>query len=181
MQAELAQNGQKADVKDIMRSRYDYVSAGIDDKQIENAQKAEARDGINGSTHKDYVDVAVQAKKYGIDRTTFNDEKKYEGVRKTLITKLGSEEQGNAAMGIMAEIYGEKAGHQTQMNRVREEKLKIQQKNAEEKAKKEQVEKAKSEATRKEILSKDLPKQHTEPTRGKLDLPKDKFNFNNKN
>ena len=67
-----------------------------------------------------------QAKKYGIDRTTFNDEKKYDGVRKTLATKMGSEEQGNAAMGIMAEIYGEKAGHETQMNRVRAEKAKAE-------------------------------------------------------
>ena len=126
MQAQLAQDGQKVDVKDIMRSRYDYVSAGIDDKQIENAQKAEARSGVNGSTHEQYVRIAAQAKKYGIDRTTFNDEKKYDGVRKTLATKMGSEEQGNAAMGIMAEIYGEKAGHETQMNRVRAEKAKAE-------------------------------------------------------
>ena len=139
MQAQLAQDGQKVDVKDIMRSRYDYVSAGIDDKQIENAQKAEARSGVNGATHEQYVRIAAQAKKYGIDRTTFNDEKKYDGVRKTLATKMGSEEQGNAAMGIMAEIYGEKAGHETQMNRVRAEKAKAKEEAELKKAEEEEI------------------------------------------
>ena len=160
MQAELAQSGYNANVKDIMRSRYDYVSAGVEDKQIENAQKAEARNGINGATHEDYVRAAAQAKKYGIDRNTFNDEKKYDGIRKNLATKMGSEEKGNQAMGIMAEIYGEKSGHETQMNRIRAEKAKAQAEVAQQKAQKEAQEKAKSEATRKTILSKDLPKKN---------------------
>ena len=170
MQAKLAQKGYDANIKDIMKSRYDYVSAGVENKQIENAQMLEANSGINGSTHEDYVRVAVQAKKYGVDRNTFNDEKKYNGIRDNLITKMGSEKDANDAMGIMAQIYGEKSGHETQMNKIRAEK-----------AKKEQPEKVKSEAIRKEILSKDLPKSNVDSTRRKTELPKDKFNFNNKN
>ena len=83
---------------------------------------------------------------------------------------MGSEKDANDAMGIMAQIYGEKSGHETQMNKIRAEK-----------AKKEQPEKVKSEAIRKEILSKDLPKSNVDSTRRKTELPKDKFNFNNKN
>ena len=63
-------------------------------------------------------------------------------------------------MGIMAEIYGEKSGHETQMNRIRAEKAKAQAEVAQQKAQKEPQEKAKSEAIRKTILSKDLPKKN---------------------
>ena len=117
IQAQLMEKGQKAELKDIMKSRYDYIAAGIKDSEIEKAQIAEAKNGINGSTHGNYVALAAEANKLGINKATFSDDKKYNEFLNTLSANLGGEEQGKQAMGIIADIKGASVTHQEQLTR----------------------------------------------------------------
>lgn len=107
-QIKLSKDGHNVDIKDIMKSRYDYIAAGIDDEQqIQRAQIAEAKSGgINGSTHGNYVGIAQAVDELGINASTFSDNKKYNEIHDTISAKLGSEENGVRAMKMMAEIKG---------------------------------------------------------------------------
>lgn len=111
-QVELAKQGQdNVRIEDIMKSRYDYISAGIkDDNEIRNAQIAEYKTGgINGSSHGNYVSIAQAANDLGINASTFSDTKKYNEFHDTITAKLGSEQNGVKAMKMMAEIKGKSA------------------------------------------------------------------------
>ena len=111
VQEQLAMQGHDVSLDSIMNSRYDYVKAGIKDDDIRRAQIAEVKNGINGATHNDYVDLAKQADKYGINAATFSDTKKYNEFADTLSAEFGSEEKAMLGMGIMSEIKGQEKAH----------------------------------------------------------------------
>ena len=117
LQAQLEEQGQKVKLDDIMKSRYDYVAAGVKDSEIEKAQLAEAKNGINGDTHGNYVSLAREADKLGISKATFSDDKKYNEFLNTLSTDLGSEAQGREAMGMIANIKGASNVHEAQLRK----------------------------------------------------------------
>ena len=117
LQAQLEEQGQKVKLDDIMKSRYDYVAAGVKDSEIEKAQLAEAKNGINGDTHGNYVSLAREADKLGISKATFSDDKKYNEFLNTLSTDLGGEAQGREAMGMIANIKGASNVHEAQLRK----------------------------------------------------------------
>lgn len=116
-QMELEKKGISASEEDIMSSRFDYVSAGIKEGDIQRAQIAEARSGgINGSSHGNYVSIAQEADRLGISKSTFSDTKKYDEFHDTIAAQLG-ESGANRAMGMMAEMKGAKIAHNNQQKR----------------------------------------------------------------
>ena len=117
MQAELEKSGMSVSTDDIMSSRFDYVSAGIKEGDIQRAQIAEARNGgINGSSHGNYVSIAQEADRLGINKSTFSDTKKYDEFHDTIAAQLG-ESGATTAMGMMAEMKGAKIAHDNQQKR----------------------------------------------------------------
>lgn len=124
VQAQLAKQGHEANLKDIMKSRYDYVAAGIKNEDIERAQLAEGKMGINGSTHAEYVSVASEANRQGITASTFSDKKKYNEFTDTFAEALGGEQKANNAMEKLAEIKGVSFAHQRALKERRAEQAK---------------------------------------------------------
>lgn len=115
-QVKLAKEGYNVDIDDIMKSRYDYIAAGINDNdQIQRAQIGETKSGgINGTTHGNYIGVAQYANDVGIKASTFADNKKYNEFHDVISSKLGGEANGAKAMKIMAEIHGEESANDHQ-------------------------------------------------------------------
>lgn len=108
-QVKLAKQGNKnVKIEDIMKSRYDYISAGVKDNyEIRNAQLAEYKQG--GNSHDNYVNIAKAANGLGIQSSTFSDKKKYNEFHDTISSSLGGEENGAKAMAMIAEIKGKDA------------------------------------------------------------------------
>lgn len=108
-QVKLAKQGNKnVKIEDIMKSRYDYISAGVkDNDEIRNAQLAEYKQG--GNSHDNYVNIAKAANGLGIQSSTFSDKKKYNEFHDTISSSLGGEENGAKAMAMIAEIKGKDA------------------------------------------------------------------------
>ena len=108
-QVKLAKQGNKnVKIEDIMKSRYDYISAGVkDNDEIRNAQLAEYKQG--GNSHDNYVNIAKAANGLGIQSSTFSDKKKYNEFHDTISSSLGGEANGAKAMAMIAEIKGKDA------------------------------------------------------------------------
>lgn len=108
-QIKLAKEGHNdVKIEDIMKSRYDYISAGIkDNNEIQNAQIAEYKQG--GNSHDNYVNIAKAANDLGITTSTFSDTKKYNEFHDTISASLGSEQNGARAMQMIAQIKGKTA------------------------------------------------------------------------
>ena len=108
-QVKLAKQGNKdVKIEDIMKSRYDYISAGVkDNDEIRNAQLAEYKQG--GNSHDNYVNIAKAANGLGIQSSTFSDKKKYNEFHDTISSSLGGEANGEKAMAMIAEIKGKDA------------------------------------------------------------------------
>ena len=125
LQVKLAKEGQDVSMKDIMRSRYDYIANGItNEEEIKNAQLAEAKEGgINGSFHDDYVDTAITANKLGISTDTFIDPKKYNQLHNVMSNEFNGEEKGERAMQIMARIKGQESQHNMQSENRKQARL----------------------------------------------------------
>ena len=117
VQLELEKRGRKEELKNIMKSRYDYVRAGINNDDIKRAQLAESRNGINGNTHNDYIKVAKQAEKFGINASTFTDDKKYNQLVDSMAATYGSEEQARYAVERLAELKGTEDQNRFQLQR----------------------------------------------------------------
>lgn len=117
VQAALEKQGKKEDFSNIMKSRYDYVRAGIKNDDIKRAQLAEARNGINGNTHGDYIKVAKQAEKFGINASTFTDDKKYNELVNSMAATYGGEEQARYAIGRLAELKGTEEQNRAQLQK----------------------------------------------------------------
>ena len=117
VQTALEKQGRKEEFSNIMRSRYDYVRAGIKNEDIKRAQLAEARNGINGNTHGDYIKVAKQADKFGINASTFTDDKKYNELVNSMAATYGGEEQARYAISRLAELKGTEEQNRAQLQK----------------------------------------------------------------
>ena len=117
VQLELEKRGRKEDLKNVMKSRYDYVRAGINNDDIKRAQLAESRNGINGNTHNDYIKVAKQAEKFGINASTFTDDKKYNQLVDSMAATYGSEGKARYAVERLAELKGTEDQNRFQLQR----------------------------------------------------------------
>lgn len=117
VQTALEKQGIKEDFSNIMKSRYDYVRAGIKNDDIKRAQLAEARNGINGNTHGDYIKVAKQAEKFGINASTFTDDKKYNELVNSMAATYGGEEQARYAISRLAELKGTEEQNSAQLQK----------------------------------------------------------------
>ena len=118
VQRALEKKGKKVELDDIMRSRFDYVKTGISNEDIKRAQIAEAERGIGGDTHKNYVDLAKEADKLGINKATFSDTKKYNEFADTMKANFGgSERTAMEAMRIMGQIKGAEKENMAQAGR----------------------------------------------------------------
>ena len=78
---------------------------------------AEARNGINGNTHGDYIKVAKQAEKFGINASTFTDDKKYNELVNSMAATYGGEEQARYAIGRLAELKGTEEQNRAQLQK----------------------------------------------------------------
>ena len=117
VQTALEKQGRKEELSNIMKSRYDYVRAGIKNDDIKRAQLAEARNGINGNTHDDYIKVAKQAQKFGINASTFTDDKKYNELVNSMAATYGGEEQARYAISRLAELKGTEEQNSAQLQK----------------------------------------------------------------
>ena len=163
LQVKLAKEGQDVSMKDIMRSRYDYIANGItNEEEIKNAQLAEAKEGgINGSFHDDYVDTAITANKLGISTDTFIDPKKYNQLHNVMSNEFNSEEKGERAMQIMARIKGQESQHNMQSENRKQARLVKEQTEVKAAEAGAAEKKAKRSEKRERVKNENKPKEHS--------------------
>ena len=101
--------GYKGNVQDLMSAAADYKVAGVtDDKMVQNALKAEARNNngeVGGNDHKQYVDMASFASQNGFGKDHIEDDKKRVAFENVITSKLSNPKDQKRAAQTLAEIF----------------------------------------------------------------------------
>lgn len=100
--------GYNGSVKDLMSAAADYKEAGVtDDKLIQNALKAEYKKNgsVDGSNHKQFVDMASFADQNGFGKDYIDDDKKRTSLENVISSTVQDPEAQRRAAQTFADIF----------------------------------------------------------------------------
>ena len=124
--------GYQGNVKELMQNVADYKEAGVDDDDmIKNALELEqSRGGIGGDMHNNIVDIAKFATSNNVDKSIFDDDRKYAGFKRVVETtevmpgqSMNPKEQ-EQVMGLTAQLVGRENVYKQRMKEELQQKRK---------------------------------------------------------